>query len=39
MASLRLVKENSISFDSVMASVGQASTHMSQWMHRRKLIS
>jgi len=39
MASLRLVKENSISFDSVMASVGQASTHRSQWMQRRKLIS
>ena len=26
-------------FDSVIASVGQASTHMSQWMQRRKSIS
>ncbi len=39
MASLRLVKENSNSLDSVMASVGHASTHRSQWMQRRKLIS
>jgi hypothetical protein len=35
MASARFVKENSNSFVSVMASVGQASTHRSQWMQRR----
>jgi hypothetical protein len=35
MASERFVKLNSKSFDSVIASVGHASTHMSQWMHRR----
>ena len=39
MASCLLVKENSKSFDSVIASVGQASTQRSQWMQRRKLIS
>ena len=31
----RLVKENSNSFVSVIASVGHASTHRSQWMQRR----
>ena len=34
-ASRRLVKENSNSLLSVIASVGQASTHRSQWMQRR----